>query len=75
MNTINLYLPDDLKTFADEQVADRYGTISAYIRDLISKDQDRLASRSRLLDGAASDHPEAADGEYFTGLRERASRL
>ncbi|HEY0586347.1 MAG TPA: hypothetical protein VGD52_09460 [Pseudoduganella sp.] len=48
-------LPDALKSFVDEQVAERgYGTSSEYIRELIRKDQDRAQLRSLLLQGAAS---------------------
>jgi Arc/MetJ-type ribon-helix-helix transcriptional regulator len=35
-------LPDDLKSFVDQQVGERgYGTSSEYVRELIRKDQDR----------------------------------
>ncbi|MGF6175100.1 type II toxin-antitoxin system ParD family antitoxin [Ensifer sp. 4252] len=72
MSTMNISLPDYLKSFVDEQVAGRgYGTSSEYIRELIRRDQDRLTLRRLLLDGASSDQAEPADAEYFTRLRER----
>lgn len=72
MGTMNISLPDHLKSFVDEQVAGRgYGTSSEYIRELIRRDQDRLALRGLLLDGAASASGEPVDADYFTRLRDR----
>lgn len=72
MSTMNISLPDSLKSFVDEQVAGRgYGTSSEYIRELIRRDQDRLTLRRLLLDGASSAQTEPADAAYFTGLRDR----
>lgn len=72
MSTMNISLPETLKSFVDEQVAGRgYGTSSEYIRELIRKDQDRQKLRGVLLDGAASAPGQRADEEYFDGLRDR----
>lgn len=72
MSTMNISLPDYLKSFVDEQVAGRgYGTSSEYIRELIRRDQDRLTLRRLLLDGASSAQTEPADADYFTTLRDR----
>jgi antitoxin ParD1/3/4 len=72
MSTMNISLPDSLKSFVDEQVAGRgYGTSSEYVRELIRADQDRQALRKLLLDGAASPATAAADETYFSGLRDR----
>jgi antitoxin ParD1/3/4 len=55
MSTMNISLPDALKTFVDEQVSQRgYGTSSEYVRELIRKDQDRQQLRGLLLAGASS---------------------
>lgn len=71
MGTMNISLPDHLKSFVDEQVAGRgYGTSSEYIRELIRRDQDRLALRRLLLDGASSAPTKPVDAEYFTSLRD-----
>jgi antitoxin ParD1/3/4 len=73
MTTMNISLPETLKSFVDEQVAGGdYGTSSEYIRALIRKDQDRQRLRQLLLDGAASSPAAAADSAYFERLRERA---
>ena len=75
MSTMNISLPDTLKSFVDEQVSQRgYGTSSEYVRELIRRDADRLKLRRLLLDGAASSPGEAADSAYFDALRERVER-
>ena len=75
MSTMNISLPDALKTFVDEQVSQRgYGTSSEYMRELIRKDQDRLQLRGLLLAGAASAPTAPADVAYFDGLRDRVRK-
>ncbi|MFM9886750.1 MAG: type II toxin-antitoxin system ParD family antitoxin [Burkholderiales bacterium] len=73
MSTMNISLPDALKAFVDEQIAERgYGTSSEYVRELIRKDQDRLHLRALLMAGAASGSGATADASYFNALRKRA---
>ena len=73
MATMNISLPDSLKSFVDQQVAGRgYGASSEYVRELIRKDQDRQRLRALLLDGASSAPTPPADAAYFEGLRDRA---
>ncbi len=72
MSTMNISLPDALKSFVDQQVSQRgYGTSSEYVRELIRKDQDRTRLRQLLLDGAASPAGPTADDAYFSTLRRR----
>ena len=72
MSTMNISLPDSLKSFVDEQVVQRgYGTSSEYVRELIRKDADRLQLRGLLLEGAASPSAAPNDAQYFSSLRER----
>ncbi len=69
---MNISLPDSLKVFVEQQVAQRgYGTSSEYVRELIRRDQDRAILRSLILDGAASVPAEPATDAYFDGLRAR----
>jgi antitoxin ParD1/3/4 len=73
MTTMNISLPDALKSFVDEQVAGQgYGTVSEYVRELIRKDQDRKRLRRLLLEGAASPSGPRADAAFFDGLRDAA---
>ncbi|AKM09428.1 ribbon-helix-helix domain-containing protein [Croceicoccus naphthovorans] len=75
MSTMNISLPDALKSFVDLQVSCRgYGTSSEYVRELIRKDQDTQRLRGLLLDGAASPSTTPADTAWFDGLRDRARR-
>ncbi|NDZ14889.1 hypothetical protein C7T35_04750 [Variovorax sp. WS11] len=72
MSTMNVSLPEAMKSFVDEQVVERgYGTSSEYVRELIRKDQQRLQLRSLLLQGGLSAPAAAADDAYFDGLRKR----
>ncbi len=75
MSTMNISLPDDLKSLVDEQVTMRgFGTNSEYVRELIRKDLDRQRLRELMMQGAESAPESVADKAYFDGLRERASR-
>ena len=70
---MNISLPDSLKGFVDEQVAERgYSTSSEYVRELIRKDQDRERFRKLLLDGAASPAAGPADDAWFEELEQHA---
>jgi len=72
MSTMNISLPETLKSFVDEQVNQRgYGTSSEYVRELIRKDQDRQHLRGLLLAGAASAPTAPVDAGYFESLRDR----
>jgi antitoxin ParD1/3/4 len=73
MSTMNISLPEGLKSFVDEQVTARgYGTSSEYVRELIRKDQDRQHLRALLLEGAASAPGRPVNKAYFADLRRRA---
>ena len=73
MATMNISLPDTLRSFVEEQVRQRgYGTSSEYLRELIRKDQDRQRLREFLLQGAGSAPGPVADRAYIEGLRARA---
>ena len=75
MTTMNISLPDSLKSFVDEQVTQRgYGTSSEYVRELIRKDADVLRMRGMLLKGAASAPTAPVDVTYFSTLRERVEK-
>jgi antitoxin ParD1/3/4 len=72
MSTMNVSLPDELRSYVDEQVVDGgYGSTSEYVRDLIRRDRDRQQLRRVLLDGAASSPGPVADASYFTFVRDR----
>ncbi len=71
MSTMNISLPDGLKTYVDDQVTDGgYGTASEYMRNLIREDQERKQLRGLLLAGARSPVMGEFDAAYFDGLRQ-----
>ncbi|MGH7898463.1 MAG: type II toxin-antitoxin system ParD family antitoxin [Candidatus Binatia bacterium] len=73
MSTMNISLPEAMKSFVDEQVAQRgYGTSSEYVRELIRRDQDRARLRSLLVEGAMSAPGKRVGPGYFVRLRRRA---
>ncbi|MCW3847782.1 type II toxin-antitoxin system ParD family antitoxin [Sphingomonas sp. LB-2] len=70
MSTMNISLPETLKSFVDQQVTGRgYGTSSEYVRELIRRDRDREQLRALILEGAASGPAETVDQSYFDELR------
>ncbi len=53
MTTMNVSLPDELKSFVDERVEhDGYGSTSEYVRELIRRDRERVHLRELVLEGA-----------------------
>ena len=74
MTTMNVSLPEELKSFVDAQVSrGDYGSTSEYVRDLIRRAQDRDRLRSALLEGASSPIAATAD-DYLDTLRDRIQR-
>jgi len=74
MSTMNISLPEILKSFVDRQVSEGgYGSTSEYIRDLIRKDLDRETLRGLLMEGYESELGRVADDAYFDSLRNQIS--
>lgn len=73
MSTMNISLPETLKSFVDSQVSEGdYGSSSEYMRDLLRKEKDRVHLRGLLLDGIESELiDEPMDATYFDKLRKR----
>lgn len=72
MRTINISLPDNLKSFVDQQASGRgYGTSSDYECEPSRSDRDRDHLRALLLKGAISPKTAPVDARYFDGLRAR----
>ncbi|GHF76101.1 ribbon-helix-helix domain-containing protein [Seohaeicola zhoushanensis] len=76
MATMNISLPDDMRSAVDAQTEARgYGTSSEYVRDLIRRDLDRQALRALLDEGRASEPGEPMTKQTFQNLRNRAARI
>ena len=72
MTTMNISLPDSLKSFVDEQVSEsECGTSNEYVW---RRDQDRILLRDLLLEGALSPAAATADMGYFEDLRKRVRK-
>ncbi|QDE36398.1 type II toxin-antitoxin system ParD family antitoxin [Microbacterium foliorum] len=72
MATMNVSLPDPLKEFVEDQVAERgFGTSSEFVRDLIRKEQARSTLRALVVSGMGSGPGSEMDGDYFDRLRQR----
>ena len=75
MGTMNISLPDGMKSFVDQQVNARgFGTSSEYVRELIRKDQDIQRLRTLLLEGASSPAGAPVNAGYFEDLRNHVRR-
>jgi antitoxin ParD1/3/4 len=76
--SLNISLPEGLKAFVKEQVAEgRYSIPSDYVRDLIRSDQKRLAKErldQLLLEGMETP-AEKVTPEYLEKLRRDAGDL
>lgn len=71
MATMNISLPDELKGFVDDQVAEHgYSSSSEYLRELIRKQRDVAKLRALLLEGANSGPSELVTPDTFKRMRE-----
>ena len=71
MATMNISLPDQLRAFIDDQVAEHgYGTSSEYIRMLVRKEQALAKVRALVMEGGAAPIVGVADEAYFESKRE-----
>lgn len=75
MQTMNISLPDPLKEFVDDQIAEgRYSSVSEYIRALIRDDEKRKAEQrleALLLEGLDSEESELTRTD-FDDIRQAA---
>lgn len=70
MSTMNISLPDELKSFVDHRIqTEGYGSSSEYMRELIRRDRDRAQFRQYLLDGIDAKPLGKMDAAYFATLR------
>ena len=75
MTTLNISLPDSMRTFIDEKVAQGgYSTASEYIRQLVREDQKRAAQQRLellLMEGIESGPSREMTTEDWDELRRR----
>jgi antitoxin ParD1/3/4 len=74
MSTMNISLPEELKSFVDGRIqAEGFGTSSEYIRELIRRDRDRAEFRDYLMEGVRSGNAGPMDKAYFASLRRKVT--
>lgn len=72
MGTMNISIPDSLKSYVDDQVESRgYGTHSEFVRDLIRKDKAIQELRRLIGEGLESELGPPVDQAWFDSLRMR----
>ena len=79
MATLNISLPDSLKTFAQNQTeTSDYSNPSDYVRSLIREDKEKKEAQQRvealLLDGLESGEPIPVTPEYWKKKRARLQK-
>jgi len=75
MSSVNISLPDSLRTFVERRAEEQgYGTISDYFCELIVRDQTRESEarlETLLLEGLNSGEPIAVTTEYIGSKLQR----
>ncbi len=74
MTSMNVSLPEQLRTFVTERAKGRFGSASEYVRELIREDQRRAAQErleAKLLEGLDSGEPTPVTPEYWDSLHQR----
>jgi antitoxin ParD1/3/4 len=72
LTSMNISLPESLRSFVEAQVATGYGTVSGYIRELVRDDRKRKAQarlEELLLEGLDSGEGEVVTPEFFQELK------
>jgi len=76
MATMNISLPDSLKSFAQQRATSDFSNPSDYIRALIRADKMRFQEEQlerALLEGLASGSPQTIDDEFWSRLKQKAA--
>ncbi len=79
MQSMNISLPDPLKSFVDRQVeTGRYSSVSEYVRELTRADERRKAEEAleaKLLEGLRSAEREFSPEDWKAIRKEALSRV
>ncbi len=79
MQSMNISLPDPLKSFVDRQVeTGRYSSVSEYVRELIRADERRKAEEAleaKLLEGLRSAEREFSPEDWKAIRKEALSKV
>lgn len=79
MQSMNISLPDPLKSFVDRQVeTGRYSSVSEYVRELIRADERRKAEEAleaKLLEGLRSAEREFSADDWRAIRKEALAKV
>lgn len=79
MQSMNISLPDPLKKFVDDQIAEgRYSSVSEYVRELIRADEKRKAEdrlEALLLDGLNGEETELTREDWSAIRKEALAKI
>jgi antitoxin ParD1/3/4 len=79
MQSMNISLPDPLKSFVDRQVeTGRYSSVSEYVRELIRADERRKAEEAleaKLLEGLRSTEREFSADDWKAIRKEALAKV
>jgi antitoxin ParD1/3/4 len=73
LTTMNVSLPESLRTFAEQRARSRYSSASEYIRELIRRDQREAAKEKLeelLIEGLESGKPIVVTEDYWEKKRQ-----
>ncbi len=73
MTSMNVSLPEQLRTFVSERAAGRFGSASEYVRELIREDQRRAEQEkleALLIQGLESGDPVDVTPEFWERKRQ-----
>ena len=73
MTSMNVSLPEQLRSFVSERVAGRFGSASEYVRELIRDDQRRAEQeklQALLIQGLESGEPVEVTPEFWERKRQ-----
>ncbi|PWS36751.1 type II toxin-antitoxin system ParD family antitoxin [Falsiroseomonas bella] len=74
MATMTVSLPDEMKAWVEEQArSGRHANASDHVRDLIRRDQERVAFRQLIEDGMNSGVSDISSDEMLVEMRKRAA--
>ncbi len=79
MHSMNISLPEPLKSFVERQVeTGRYSSVSEYVRELIRADERRKAEEAleaKLLEGLGSAERELSSADWKSIRKEALARV
>jgi antitoxin ParD1/3/4 len=79
MATMNISLPDEMKSWVENQVGAKYGNTSDFVRDLVRNEQERqeyIAYLNHAIDeGVASGFVELSVKEAFEHVNAIADKM